>query len=161
MSEHTVIVTRAFNAPRAIVFKMWTDPKHLVHWVIPRGFAPPIIEYMDAQTGGSLRMRMKFSDGNVYLSKWSFVEVTEPERIIYDEECDINDLTFHRARQTVDFAERGGKTTLSIRGEIELVPGRDPQLTLEAMRAGWTDGWNDNFDKLAEQLKAGARDEQG
>jgi uncharacterized protein YndB with AHSA1/START domain len=157
MSDHTVIVTRTFNAPRALVFKMWTDPEHLVNWVIPRGFAPPIIEHMDARTGGSLRMQMNYSDGSVYLSKWSYVEVTEPERIIYDEVCDVNGRTFHRARQTVEFTERDGKTTLSIRGEIELVPGRDPQLTLEVMRAGWADGWNDNFDKLADYVTTATR----
>ena len=153
MSDHTVVVARTFDAPSALVFKMWTDPEHLVRWVIPRGFASPIIEHMDARTGGSLRMRMNYSDGNVYLSKWSFVEVTEPERIIYDEVCDVNGATFHRARQTVEFAEAAGKTTISIRGEIELVPGRDPRLTLEAMRTGWSDGWNDNFDKLEALIK--------
>ena len=154
MNDHTVVVTRTFNAARTTVFKMWTDPSHLVHWVIPRGFAAPIIEQMDARTGGSLRMRMNFSDGSVYLSKWSFVEVTEPERIIYDEVCDVNGETFHRARQTVEFTERDGRTTLSIRGEIKLVPGRDPKLTLEVMRAGWSDGWNENFDKLAALINA-------
>ena len=70
-SGDEVIVTRMFDAPRSLVFKMWTDPAHLVHWAIPKGLAPPIIEHMDVRSGGSLRMTMHFSDGNVYLSKWS------------------------------------------------------------------------------------------
>jgi uncharacterized protein YndB with AHSA1/START domain len=150
--DHDVIVTRMFDAPRDLVFKMWTDPGHLAHWVIPKGFAPPIIEHMDARTGGSLRMRMKFSDGKTYLSQWSYVEVTPPQRIVYDELCDENGKPFHKARQIVEFAEYEGKTMLTIRGRIELLPDRDPRFTVEFMRAGWSQGWNDNFDNLASYL---------
>jgi len=32
-----VTFTRVFDAPRSLVFKMWTDPKHLAPWWGPRG----------------------------------------------------------------------------------------------------------------------------
>lgn len=147
--DHDVIVMRVFDAPRELVFKMWTDPEHLVHWVIPKGFLPPIIEHIDARTGGSLRMTMKAMDGNVYLSQWSFVEVTPPSRIVYDELCDQNGQSFHKARQVVEFAEQNGKTMLTIRGRVELLPERDPQFTIDVIRGGWAEGWTENFEKLA------------
>jgi uncharacterized protein YndB with AHSA1/START domain len=31
-SDREIVMTRVFDAPRELVFEMWTDPKHLVHW---------------------------------------------------------------------------------------------------------------------------------
>ncbi len=151
-SSCEIVISRLFNAPRALVFKMSTDPKHLVHWAIPKGFYPPIIDHVDARAGGSLQMTMRCTDGNVYLSKWAFIEVDEPARLVYDEVCDENGRPFHRSRQTVEFTEHDGKTTLSVHGRIDIVPGRDPRWTLEIMKAGWAEGWGENFDLLEKYL---------
>ena len=33
-----LVITRVFEAPRRLVFKMWTEPEHLARWWGPRGF---------------------------------------------------------------------------------------------------------------------------
>jgi uncharacterized protein YndB with AHSA1/START domain len=33
-----LVLTRVFDAPREVVFKVWTDPKHVARWWGPRGF---------------------------------------------------------------------------------------------------------------------------
>lgn len=39
-----VAFTRVFNAPRRLVFKVWTEPKHVVQWWGPHGFTNPRCE---------------------------------------------------------------------------------------------------------------------
>ena len=39
------LITREFDAPRELVFKAWTDPKHLAQWWGPRGFTNPVCEW--------------------------------------------------------------------------------------------------------------------
>ncbi len=36
--KQEIIITRVFDAPRDLVFKAYTDPKHLIKWLGPRGF---------------------------------------------------------------------------------------------------------------------------
>ena len=31
-TEKVLIVNRTFDAPRALVYRMWTQPEHLVRW---------------------------------------------------------------------------------------------------------------------------------
>ena len=32
-ADRVLVITRVFDAPRELVFKAWTDPQHLVHWI--------------------------------------------------------------------------------------------------------------------------------
>jgi uncharacterized protein YndB with AHSA1/START domain len=60
--EGTVTLLRVFDAPRALVWKAWTDPKMMAQWFGPRGFTIPVCE-LDARVGGSLRIVMRGPDG--------------------------------------------------------------------------------------------------
>ena len=46
---------RIFDAPRSLVFSLWTDPKHIVRWWAPHDFTVPEAEF-DARPGGRLRI---------------------------------------------------------------------------------------------------------
>jgi uncharacterized protein YndB with AHSA1/START domain len=153
---HEIVITRAFNAPRALVFAMWTDHEHFVHWMRPPGFATVVCEAMDARPGGKVRTRMRTADGTEFVSEWTFREIKQPSVLAYDEICTENGKLFHRARQTVSFEEHGGSTTMTLRGELELVPERDPKFDLKFMEEGWTGGWNGNLDLMAVQLQKSA-----
>jgi len=37
-SDREIVITRVFNAPRELVFKAWTEPKHIAQWWGPKGF---------------------------------------------------------------------------------------------------------------------------
>ena len=60
-----LVLTRNFNAPRELVFKVWTDPKHVAQWWGPHGFTTRILE-MDVRPGGVWRYAMRGQDGNDY-----------------------------------------------------------------------------------------------
>ena len=71
--EGTVVITRVFDAPRALVWQAWTDPKMLGEWFGPRGFTSSVPE-LDLRVGGALRIVMHGPDGNDYPMKGVFRE---------------------------------------------------------------------------------------
>ena len=56
--ERKLIPTRICDAPGELVFKAWTDSKHMEQWWGPHGFANPVCE-MDVRPGGSYRIHMR------------------------------------------------------------------------------------------------------
>ena len=143
--EGTVTLTRVFAAPRALVWKAWTDSKMMAQWFGPRGFTNPVCE-LDVRVGGSLRIVMRGPDGNDYPMKGVFREVVAPERLVFTNialDKDGNHLL--EGETTVTFAESNSKTTLTLRTHaVGLVPIA-PQM-LAGMEAGWTQ----SIDKLEE-----------
>lgn len=45
-----ITLARIVNAPRSLVFKVWTDEKHMAQWWGPKGFTAPLCK-MDARPG--------------------------------------------------------------------------------------------------------------
>ena len=50
--DREFVITRVFDAPRALVWKAWTDPKHMAQWWGPHTFTNPVCE-MDVRPGGA------------------------------------------------------------------------------------------------------------
>src|SRR5580692_6124612 len=76
------IITRVFDAPRELVFKAWTDPKHLAQWWGPRGFTNPVCEW-DARVGGKIYDVMRAPNGMDYPMGGEFREVVAPEKVAF------------------------------------------------------------------------------
>jgi uncharacterized protein YndB with AHSA1/START domain len=76
-ADRELIFTRIFDAPRELVLKAWTDPKQIVKWWGPKGFATTTHE-MDVRPGGVWRFIMHGSDGTDYKIKIVFLEVVKP-----------------------------------------------------------------------------------
>src|SRR5258705_11639360 len=75
-----VTITRLVGAPRELVFRAWTDPKHLAQWWGPRGFTNPVCE-VDLRVGGALRIVMRAPNGTEYPMRGVFREIVAPERL--------------------------------------------------------------------------------
>lgn len=148
------VVTRVFDAPVGLVYEAWTEPRHVVLWWKPQGFAQPHVLAMDVRVGGEWRIRMPALDGTHCTAYGVYREVVPNRRLAWDDFCDDNDgKFFHKAFVTVSFEELGErKTRVTLRARLEGVPGRDPRWTLEFMENGWMGGWKDNLEHLAGQL---------
>jgi uncharacterized protein YndB with AHSA1/START domain len=151
-AARTIIITRTFDAPRDLVFAVWTERKHVARWWRPQVFERVDIEEMDLRPGGQLRILFRMTSGDEYRSICVYGEIAPPERLTYDESCYENGELFHRAHQIVRFEEVAGKTRLTLEGRLDLVAERDPRWTLAAMKQGWTQGWNENLDLLRSYL---------
>jgi uncharacterized protein YndB with AHSA1/START domain len=146
MSEITI--NRVFAAPRALVFRAWTDPGQLTRWYGPRGVSTPRdrIDF-DPRPGGTWSVVMVNDEtGEEYPTGGVFHEVTEPERLVFTwgDPARQESMTLCE----VEFADLGDKTEMSF---------RQTGLTGEHRCAGVHDGWSSALDKLTELLTGGQR----
>jgi len=119
----TIIGTRVFDAPRELVWQVWTDPKHLAQWWGPDGFTTTTSAY-DARPGGIWCFVMHGPDGRDYQNRITFDEIVKPERIVYHHGGgdDVEPVQF---KVTVTFEDVGGKTKLTMRGVFPSAAERD------------------------------------
>jgi uncharacterized protein YndB with AHSA1/START domain len=143
--EGTVEIVRVFDAPRALVWRAWTDPKMMAQWFGPRGFTNPVCEF-DVRVGGSLRIVMRGPDGNDYPMEGVFREIAPPERLVFSNiAVDKGGNHLLEGETAVTLTERAGKTTLTLKSHAV---GRAP--IAPQMLAGMEAGWNQSIDKLEE-----------
>ena len=148
LAQREITVTRVFDAPRAVVFKAWTDAAQLAQWWGPKGFTNPVCE-IDARVGGALRIHMRAPDGSIYPMKGEFRELVVPERLAFTNIA-VDEAGNHiiEGFTTVTFADEGGKTrlTLHTRGSAMV---EKAVAYLQGMETGWTM----SIDKLEALLK--------
>ena len=146
-ADRELVITRIFEAPCRLVFKMWTEPEHLVRWWGPSGFTT-ISGRMDVRTGGVWSRSMRAPDGRVIRKHGVYREIVMPERLVFTYVTD--DPVGNPGPETlvtVTFTDLGRKTRLTLhQGGFESV------LAGEAHHAGWTSC----LERLAEHLSANA-----
>lgn len=106
-----IIGIKILDAPRELVWDVWTDPKKVAIWWGPNGFTNTIHE-MHVKPGGVWRFMMHGPDGTDYPNHIQFIEVVKPEKLVYDHGDDVNPKQFH---VIVFFEEEGSKTKLTMR----------------------------------------------
>jgi uncharacterized protein YndB with AHSA1/START domain len=114
-NPRSIIGTRVLDAPPALVFAVWTDPKHLAQWWGPDGFSTTTLAF-DFRPGGIWRFVMHGPDGRDYQNRIIFDEIVAPERIAYrhDGGDDVEPVQF---AQTVTFKDlANGQTLLTWHG---------------------------------------------
>jgi uncharacterized protein YndB with AHSA1/START domain len=79
--------TRVFDAPRELVFRCMVEPEHLAHFWGPAGVITPLENIkVDARPGGAFETVMvSDADGSQYPMRAVYVEVVEPERLVWTE----------------------------------------------------------------------------
>ena len=149
-AEREIMITRVFNAPRALVFKAWTDASELAQWWGPKGFTNPVCE-LDVRVGGAIRIHMRSPDGSVYPMKGEFCEIVPPERLVFTNiAVDAADKPIIEGLTTVTFIERGGKTTMTLQTR-----GRAVVDYAVGYLQGMEMGWSGSIDKLEILLARG------
>jgi uncharacterized protein YndB with AHSA1/START domain len=117
--ETQITDSRVLNAPRELVFSMFTDAEHISNWWGPRGFTTKT-ERMDVRPGGLWIHTMISAEGVTYPNEVRYVEVDAPSRIVYDH---ISDPLF---RATITFIDVGaGRTEVNFEMEFATQALRD------------------------------------
>jgi uncharacterized protein YndB with AHSA1/START domain len=144
-----LVLTRQFAAPRALVFKAWTDPKQMAKWWGPKGFTNPVCE-LDAHTGGKIRIDMRGPDGVEIPMLGVFNEVVEPERLMFTcfAHFDAVGNPEIEVVNSVTFEEVNGKTKLTIHARVFEAPA--PTVT------GMEQGWSESLERLGELVDQGS-----
>jgi len=162
-SKREFVITRLLDAPRALVFKAWTDPAHMKHWWGPHNFEIPVCR-MDVRPGGAYRIVMRGADGVDYPVKGIYREITPPERLVMTMDVSEHSKEWHdhvkpnrrpdetnpagEMLMTVTFKEVAGKTELTIRVLFESVEIRNSMVKM-----GMTEGWTQSLERLESELK--------
>jgi uncharacterized protein YndB with AHSA1/START domain len=139
--DREVVSTRLIDAPRERVFAAFSDPAQLAKWWGPNGFTNTINKF-EFHEGGDWHLTMHGPDGTDYRNESVFVEIVEPERIVYD-----HLRTMHRFLMDMMFFDFGGKTRLIWRQRFE-----SPE-ELERIKAFVPAANEQNFDRLEAHLK--------
>jgi uncharacterized protein YndB with AHSA1/START domain len=146
MAERTIVIERELDAPRELVWKVWTDPDEVTKWWGPEHFTTPRdkIEF-DLRPGGVCRMTMVGPDGEEYPNDGHFRIVEPPERLVFGEDSTEHPM-IESGETTVEFIDIGGDRTRIV------VTSR--MVCAEELVGMAQAGWNSQLDKL-EALLAG------
>ena len=156
-SEREVRVTRGFRAPRALVYRAYTEPALVRRWMLgPPGWTMPVCE-MDVRVGGAYRWRWRGDeDGAEFGFSGTFREVEPNARIVHTERYDAGTtgtgMSDGDALVTVTFTEDGGVTTVTTLIDFGSKEGRDA-----AMATGMTDGMEQSYQLLERVLAEESR----
>jgi len=145
--ERELTIVRIFDAPRALVWQAWTDPKMMTRWWGPKGFDNPVCE-LDVKVGGALRIVMRGIDGTEHPMKGLFQEIAPPERLVFTGiAVDGSGKHLLEGVTTVTLEEQNGKTKLTLHTRAV---GKVPQA--EFMLGGMEQGWTESIDRLEHLL---------
>jgi uncharacterized protein YndB with AHSA1/START domain len=122
--DHQIVVTRLFDAPRALVFEAWTKAEHVAHWWDPSGVPLAVCE-IDLRPGGAFRWVNRAPDGGEGHSfAGIYREIVPPEKLVFA----APDSPDRGA--TLTFTEDGKKTKLTITMECGSKQERDAMLQM-------------------------------
>ena len=141
-TSRELVILRVFNAPRELVWKVWTDPGHIKHWWGPNGFTNTIFQ-MDVRPGGVWDFIMHGPDGTDYKNKSIYKKVLKYEKLVYDH------ISGPKFQFTATFKDEGKKTLVSIQMLFETAELRDQ--TVKTF--GAAEGLKQNMDKLENYLE--------
>ncbi|HKN75478.1 MAG TPA: SRPBCC family protein [Candidatus Acidoferrum sp.] len=152
-AQQELILTRILGAPRSLVFRVWTDAKHVQRWWSPRGFTNPVCE-LDVRPGGLIRIDMRGPDGTIHPMKGVFHEIVEPERLVFTGTAleDEHGKPSLEILNTVTFEDFHGITKLTLHARLVT---KDFKLTpqVAAALAGMEQGWSESLYRLADEIE--------
>ena len=140
--ERELTFVRTFDAPRQLVFSMWTDAKHLAQWWGPHHFDNPVCE-ADARPGGSILIHMRGPDGNAHVMAGAYLEITPHSRIVFTTSVDDKGVRLLEGHNVVTFEDIGGKTRMTLQAKVSGFAE-----VAKMMVGGFEAGWTQSLEKL-------------
>ena len=144
--DREIVETRIFDAPRKLVFKVWTEAEHIAKWWGPDGFTNTI-HIMDVRPGGIWNLTMHGPDGTDYINKMIYTKIINQELIVYKHDATLENEA-GEFETTVIFEEQGNKTKLTMRMVFNSKAERD----LVVEKYGAVEGLSQNLRRLNEYL---------
>ena len=154
-TREEILIKREFNAPRALVWKAWTEPEHFKKWWGPKTVVCNVAK-MDVRVGGKYLWSMQGEGWGEIFTGGVFLEVVPIERLVYtdsfaDEAGNIVSPAHYKMPSdfpekmivTVILEDLGNKTRMTLQ--------HVGALALE-MSEMTEKSWNESFDKLGDSL---------
>jgi uncharacterized protein YndB with AHSA1/START domain len=143
-SDTELVMTRVVEAPRSLVWEVYTVPEHVQQWMLgPPGWTMPVCE-IDLRPGGAFRYVWRREDGDEMEISGAYEEIAPPERIVSSESWGGD---WPETTNTLVLTEESGRTTITTTVSYPSKEARDA-----ALATGMKDGVSTTFDSLAEYL---------
>jgi len=153
--EKEIVITRSFRAPRELLFRAWSDPELIKQWWGPAGFSNTDCK-VDLRVGGKFYLQMCAPDGSVYPCHGSFLEIVEPEKIVYagqaEEGHPCGSGLPPRSVVTVTFEEHGEETLLTLHTLFESV-----ERLVDANENRYSISWGEGLERLNDTLAGSSK----
>lgn len=149
--DNQIIFTRLFDAPCELVFETYSTCEHLMNWWGPREW-PLSYCKLDFRTGGKWHYCMKGPNpGDESWGLALYKEITEPEKIIYNDYFSDKKGTINEDMPAFDsvvtFEQIGAKTKVTVRSEV----GSKEEVD-KLVEMGMIEGFTETWDRLEELL---------
>jgi len=162
--DRELVITRLFDAPKELVFKVWTEPEHIKNWWGPKPFTAPRAE-VDLRPGGEYLYVMRTPEGqDLPPFQGKFIEVVPNEKIVFSidafRQADVWKARIgHRVGPDVDFSTLQSFVTVKFEDAGE----KSTMLTFTQrffnndvrdaiVEAGAALGWISSLQKFADEL---------
>jgi uncharacterized protein YndB with AHSA1/START domain len=140
LADDELLIVRAFDAPAALVFAMWSQPEHFKRWFGPEGFECDHCE-MDFRVGGAYRAMIRSPDAGENWFSGTYLEIRPSQRLVFTFTWNNDGPSAQvETRVTITFTEREGRTEQTFH--------QTPFLNAER-RDSHVGGWTSTFGKLA------------
>ena len=143
-SKKTVEFTRLFDAPRELVFEMFTMEQHITKWWGPKGFTNPNTK-LDVRVNGDVWLDMMWPDGTLIYNRGEYLEIDKPNKLVFVLRAlkDSRGVPQLETHNTFVFSDEGDKTKMHM---IAIVTKSNAN-TVDAI-SGMYQGWSESLDKL-------------
>jgi uncharacterized protein YndB with AHSA1/START domain len=149
MAGEELLITRVFDAPVALVFRMWEDQDHKRRWWGPAKFTCTALE-QDFRPGGNWSASIESSEHGKYSMGGVFREIERDRRIVFSFAWDKPaGEEREETLVTVTFSEQDGKTVQRFH--------QAPFATVEE-RDNHNEGWSTLFDREQAYVEQQARE---
>ncbi len=159
--KHDFVINRAFDAPIALVFEMWTNPEHLAKWLPPTGSTMRFLR-SEIAVGKSTYFVLAGEHGTMHV-RAEYLAIESNQRIVYTQQFvdEHEQLAAHPGapalpatlKNTILFTEEApDRTRVTVTTEPHSDATPAAIAALVALRGGMTLGWSGSFDALESLL---------
>jgi uncharacterized protein YndB with AHSA1/START domain len=142
-SDREIVLTRDFNAPRRLVFEVWTKREHVMRWWAGCDDNTLAVCEIDLRVGGAWRYVVRGPDGQNYPFKGIYREILAPERLVLTQVFDVEPYSRSEALVSVVFEDQRGRTRMTETILHATQDARDKHL-----QSGMETGAATSFDRL-------------
>ena len=141
--DTTLRLERIIAAPREKVFAAWTQAEAVARWFAPGAAYKCAVPTLEARPGGTYRIEMAHSGGNVHFVGGVYREVVPPSRLVFTWAWEKNPER-GETLVTVELFEDGGRTRLVLTHELF------PSVEVRDSHAA---GWNGGLDQIVNMFE--------
>ena len=160
MNHPPFVITRHLKAPRQLVWDVYSQAEHLLHWFGPKGVTMSH-SAMDFRVDGTFHSCQALDGGMALWGLWKFREIQAPEKIVLmqhfsDAQGNVAPNPWDASwplhvLSTTTFTEQDGGTLLTIQWE-PYEASEQEHATFLAGHASMNPGWSSVLDRLEEFL---------